>query len=236
MPFNIDFSWFYQAFPDMQIYFTRFWKIAQYISQGLGSTLLLFAFTILFSIPLGLFIALGAISKRKIMHGPIKFYIWVLRGTPLMLQLMFVYYVLPRFTGVRMDSFNACTLAFVLNYAAYFAEIFRAGIQSIEHGQFEAARALGFSNGQTMLHIIIPQTLSRVIPPIGNETITLVKDTSLASILAISEIMMRTRLKVASEANISAYLVPAVYYLLMTFVLTRIFTYLEKRTSASQLQ
>ncbi len=211
-----------------------FWRVSVNISDGLGVTLGLFALTLLFSIPLGLIISLGAISRFKPLAWLVKFYIWLLRGTPLLLQLLFVYFGLPLLFGLNIDNFAAAVIAFVLNYAAYFAEIFRAGIQSIDKGQFEAAKALGLSSGQTMWRVVIPQTISRILPPVGNESITLVKDTSLVSIIALSDIMHQTRTIVMREASVAAFVVAAVFYLVMTFVLTRLFDYLEKRFSKSE--
>ncbi len=211
-----------------------FWRVSVNISDGLGVTLGLFALTLLFSIPLGLIISLGAISRFKPLAWLVKFYIWLLRGTPLLLQLLFVYFGLPLLFGLNIDNFAAAVIAFVLNYAAYFAEIFRAGIQSIDKGQFEAAKALGLSSGQTMWRVVIPQTISRILPPVGNESITLVKDTSLVSIIALSDIMHQTRTIVMREASVAAFVVAAVFYLIMTFVLTRLFDYLEKRFSKSE--
>ena len=211
-----------------------FWRVSVNISDGLGVTLGLFALTLLFSIPLGLIISLGAISRFKPLAWLVKFYIWLLRGTPLLLQLLFVYFGLPLLFGLNIDNFAAAVVAFVLNYAAYFAEIFRAGIQSIDKGQFEAAKALGLSSGQTMWRVVIPQTISRILPPVGNESITLVKDTSLVSIIALSDIMHQTRTIVMREASVAAFVVAAVFYLVMTFVLTRLFDYLEKRFSKSE--
>ncbi|HIV02506.1 MAG TPA: amino acid ABC transporter permease [Candidatus Aphodoplasma excrementigallinarum] len=211
-----------------------FWRVSANISDGLGVTLGLFALTLLFSIPLGLIISLGAISRFKPIAWLVKFYIWLLRGTPLLLQLLFVYFGLPLLFGLNIDNFAAAVIAFVLNYAAYFAEIFRAGIQSIDKGQFEAAKALGLSSGQTMWRVVIPQTISRILPPVGNESITLVKDTSLVSIIALSDIMHQTRTIVMREASVAAFVVAAVFYLVMTFVLTKLFDYLEKRFSKSE--
>ena len=222
-----------------------FWRVSVNISDGLGVTLGLFALTLLFSIPLGLIISLGAISRFKPLSWLVKFYIWLLRGTPLLLQLLFVYFGLPLVFQLLFDYFNlplqfnidnftAAVIAFVLNYAAYFAEIFRAGIQSIDKGQFEAAKALGLSSGQTMWRVVIPQAISRILPPVGNESITLVKDTSLVSIIALSDLMHQTRTIVMREASVAAFVVAAVFYLVMTFVLTRLFDYLEKRFSKSE--
>lgn len=142
-----------------------FVQVAVNISGGLNVTLGLFGFTILLSIPLGLLVSLGAMSSFKPLSWLVKGYIWILRGTPLLLQLMFVYFGLPMLFQINIDNFTAAVIAFVLNYAAYFAEIFRAGIQSIDKGQFEAAKALGLSGVQTMWKIIIPQTVSRILPP-----------------------------------------------------------------------
>lgn len=211
-----------------------FIRVAANISSGLNVTLGLFGFTIIMSIPLGLLISLGAISRFRSLSSLVKGYIWILRGTPLLLQLMFIYFGLPMIFGLKIDNFSAAIIAFVLNYAAYFAEIFRAGIQSIDKGQFEAAKALGLSGAQTMWRIIIPQTVSRILPPVGNETITLIKDTSLVSIIALSDIMRQTYNIVMRETNVSAFVVPAVFYLVMTFVLTKLFDYLEKHFSKSE--
>ncbi len=212
-----------------------FLRVSVNISDGLGVTLGLFCFTLLFSIPLGLIISLGAISSFKPLNLLVKFYIWLLRGTPLLLQLLFVYFGLPLLFKWNIENFHAAVIAFVLNYAAYFAEIFRAGIQSIDKGQFEAAKALGLSGTQTMWRVIIPQTVSRILPPVGNEAITLVKDTSLVSIIALSDIMHQTRIIVMREANVSAFVVAAIFYLIMTFVLTKLFGYLEKHFAKSNL-
>lgn len=211
-----------------------FVQVAVNISGGLNVTLGLFGFTILLSIPLGLLVSLGAMSSFKPLSWLVKGYIWILRGTPLLLQLMFVYFGLPMLFQINIDNFTAAVIAFVLNYAAYFAEIFRAGIQSIDKGQFEAAKALGLSGVQTMCKIIIPQTVSRILPPVGNEAITLVKDTSLVSIIALSDIMRQTYNIVMRETNVAAFIVPAVFYLIMTFILTKLFDFLEKRFSRSE--
>ena len=139
--------------------------------EGLGITLEVFIITLALSLPLGLMLALARISNCKPLSFIVETYIWLMRGTPLMLQLLFVYYALPS-VGIKMSDMTAALLAFSLNYAAYFAEIFRSGIQSIERGQYEAAKCLGFSYIQTTRRIIIPQMIKRVLPPISNETIT----------------------------------------------------------------
>ena len=158
------------------------------LMRGLGQTLMLFALTLLFSLPLGLVFTLGSISKIPPLRWLSRIYIWLFRGTPLMLQLFFIYYGLP-FLGIAFDRTTSAVVTFVLNYAAYFAEIYRAGIQSIDRGQHEAAKTLGFTPWQTMRLIILPQTISRVIPPVCNETITLVKDTALVTAIGVGELL-----------------------------------------------
>ncbi|MDF2685450.1 MAG: amino acid transporter permease [Clostridia bacterium] len=193
-------------------------------------TVKIFILTIVLSLPLGLIFALGAISKYKFIRFLSKTYIWLLRGTPLMLQLFFVYFGLPSF-GIVLDRFSSAIVAFVLNYAAYFAEIYRGGIQSIEKGQYEAAKTLGFSRWQTMRYIIIPQTIKRIIPPVSNETITLIKDTALVAAIAVPELLKSAKDAVNRDVDTTAFFVAAGIYLFMTFLLTMLSRYLEKRFS-----
>ncbi len=204
------------------------------VADGLVVTLQLFAVTLVLSIPLGYLIAL--MRRSKIM--PVKWfasgYIWLLRGTPLLLQIFFVYFGLPyiKIGGFQFPALNnmvACIVAFTLNYAAYFGEIFRAGIESIDKGQYECAKALGFTGSQTMRKIIIPQMVRLVLPPVSNETITLVKDTALVSVVALNDIMRETQLKVSALSNVSPFIVAAVFYLVLTLILTVVFNHLEKR-------
>ncbi|MCI9627019.1 MAG: amino acid ABC transporter permease [Clostridia bacterium] len=196
--------------------------------KGLPVTLNLFAVTLVFSIPLGFFIALIRVSKVKILQMISAFYIWVIRGTPLLLQIFFIYFVLPTI-GIQLNNFLSAAVAFVLNYAAYFAEIFRSGIGAIDRGQYEGAKALGFTKRQTMGRIIIPQMVRIVLPPVSNETITLVKDTALVSIVSLADLMLTTKKMVNTLSNPMPFAVAAVFYLAMTFVLTVIFRALEKR-------
>ncbi|MDY4785387.1 MAG: amino acid ABC transporter permease [Pygmaiobacter massiliensis] len=205
-------------------------RIMPALMQGLGETLKLFLLTLVFALPLGMMFTLGNISRVPPLRWLSRLYIWVFRGTPLMLQLFFVYYGLP-FLGLRFERFPAAVLTFVLNYAAYFAEIYRAGIQSIDRGQHEAARTLGFTPWQTMRFIIIPQTVSRVIPPVCNETITLVKDTALVTAIGVGELLKAAQGAVNRDVNITGYVLAALIYLLLTFVLTVMYERLEKRFS-----
>ena len=199
--------------------------------EGTVVTLKMFFVTIVLSLPLGLGLALGRISRYSWLQRFIGMYIWLFRGTPLMLQLLFVYFALPLipYVGVKLSDFSAAMLAFVLNYAAYFAEIFRAGIQSIEKGQYEVAKVLGMNYVQTMRRIVLPQVIRRVLPPISNETITLVKDTSLIYVLAMDDLLRTARALVQRDFSTTPFLVAAVFYLVMTLVLTWGFQWLEKR-------
>lgn len=201
--------------------------------EGTTATLKMFFITIILSIPLGLLLALGRMSSNRSLRSGIATYIWVMRGTPLMLQLLFVYFGLPfvPVIGVRLDDFPAALLAFSLNYAAYFAEIFRAGIQAIDKGQYEAARSLGMTYPQTMRRIVLPQVIRHVLPPVSNETITLVKDTSLIYVLAMNDLLRTTRSLVQRDFNIMPFVVAGIFYLLMTLVLTVMFEKLEKKYS-----
>ena len=179
-----------------------------------------FIITIVLSIPLGILLSLGRVSGIKPLQALIGGYVWILRGSPLMLQIFFVYFVLPS-VGIRLPDFESAIVAFVLNYAAYFCEIFRAGIQAIPAGQYEAAHTLGMNYVQTMRRIILPQVIRIILPPISNETITLVKDTSL----------VYARNLVQRDFSITPFIVAAVFYLLATLILTLVFERLEKRFS-----
>ena len=194
--------------------------------EGTETTLQIFLITLVLSIPLGMIVSLARLSPLKLISRLMELYIWVMRGTPLMLQLLFVYFALPMI-GLKFSDLTAALLAFTLNYAAYFAEIFRAGIQSISRGQYEAAKTLGMSYQQTMIRIILPQVIRRVLPPISNETINLVKDTSLIYILAMNDLLRVARTIVQREFDMTPFVIAAVFYLAMTFVLTYAFKRLE---------
>lgn len=204
-------------------------RILPNMFAGLGVSAQIFLITIVLSLPIGILLALVRISKVAGFRKLAEIYIYVMRGTPLMLQIMFIYYGLPLMLNVQISDFPAAILAFVANYAAYFAEIFRGGIQSIPKGQYEGAKVLGFTYRQTMWHIVLPQVVKRVIPPLGNETITLLKDTSLVYILAMNDLMRVTRAFVQRDFDTMPFLVAAVFYLVCTAILTKILTYVEKR-------
>jgi polar amino acid transport system permease protein len=205
-------------------------SIVGFILQGTGITLKVYFVTILFSIPLGILFALGKLSPFRPLRYLLEAYTWVFRGTPLLLQLFFAYFGLPVF-GIEFDPITAAYVTFVFNYGAYFTEIFRAGIQSIDIGQYEAAKALGMNYPQTMRRIILPQATKVILPPMGNEAINLIKDTALCAALSIPEILRNAKVTVARDFNIEAYFVAAALYLIFTFLIIRVFRYLEKRVS-----
>ena len=202
-------------------------RILPNMFAGLGVSAQIFLITIVLSLPIGILLALVRISKVAVFRKLAEIYIYVMRGTPLMLQIMFIYYGLPLMLNVQISDFPAAILAFVANYAAYFAEIFRAGIQDIGRGQYEAAKTLGMTYPQTMRRIIIPQMIRHVLPPISNETINLVKDTSLIYILAMNDLLRVARTIVQREFDMTPFVIAGVFYLVMTFVLTWAFKKLE---------
>lgn len=201
--------------------------------QGSSVTLQVFLITFLFAVPMGLALALIRISRFALLSALVNGYIWLMRGTPLMLQMLFIYFALPFIPviGVRLPDFPSAIVAFVLNYSAYFAEIFRAGIQSIDRGQYEGAKVLGLTYPQTMRRIVLPQVLKRILPPMSNETITLVKDTSLIYVLAMNDLLRAARGIVQRDFTTMPFVVAAAFYLLMTLMLTYGFQRLEKKYS-----
>ncbi len=198
------------------------------ILQGAQVTLEIFFVTLILSLPIGALAALGRISSIAPIRYLMELYVWIMRGTPLMLQLLFVYFALPM-VGIMLPDVAAALLAFTLNYAAYFAEVFRAGIQAIPRGQYEAAKALGLKHWQMMRYIIFPQVLRVVLPPISNETINLVKDTSLIYILAMNDLLRVARTIVQREFDMTPFVIAGAFYLGMTAILTWIFKKLEQR-------
>lgn len=206
------------------------WPLLSQMLPGIIMAGKLFVLSLIFSIPLGVLLAMGRLSDLKAISGTVKFYIWIVRGTPLMLQLIFVYFGLDNF-GVGLDRFSAAVITFVLNYAAYFAEIFRAGIQSIDRSQYEGAQVLGLNYWQMMLRIILPQTIKRVLPPVASEVINLVKDTSLAQVIGVIEIFTLVRITAARDFVVYPFVMAAFFYLSMTYLITKIFNRVEKSYS-----
>lgn len=203
--------------------------ITSYILQGAVISLKIYAVTIVLSIPLGVICAMGKLSKIKPLVWLLELYTWVFRGTPLLLQLFFVYFGVPLIFGINLPAELAAYITFVINYGAYFTEIFRGGIQSIDKGQYEAAKALGMNYRTTMRRIIIPQAIKVVLPPTGNEGVTLIKDTALCSVIALNDILRNSKAMVSKYASIEGFFVAAILYLLMTFVIINVFKYIEKR-------
>ncbi|MDR0570528.1 MAG: amino acid ABC transporter permease [Clostridiales Family XIII bacterium] len=206
-------------------------KITFFIMKGTGVTLQIYVVTLVFSIPLGIICAIGKISRFKALRAVIWAYTWLFRGTPLLLQLVFFYYGLTAMTGgyIQLKPLSAAFMAFSINYGAYFTEIFRSGIQSVSKGQYEAAKALGMSPWQTMRRVVLPQAVKVVLPPMGNEAITLIKDTALCSVITVTEILRNSQVTVARDARVDSFLVAAAIYLCLTFAIMQVFRVLEKR-------
>jgi len=209
----------------------EFVKVTLDLFEGFGISLLIFLITLLFSLPLGLVITFGSMSKIKFIKYIVKGFVWIIRGTPLMLQIIIVFYGPGLWLDVSIKNFRftAVIIAFVINYACYFSEIYRGGIESISKGQYEAGYVLGMNKGQVFFKVILPQVIKRIIPSISNEVITLVKDTSLARVIAIIELI-----KVAEEVSrITGALWPLLYtglfYLIFSGLLTILFNKIEKK-------
>ena len=209
-------------------------QIVKQLFGSMGITMEIFFVTLVTSLILGLGLALVRMSKNRILSLIAKFYISVMRGTPLMLQLLVVYFGPFFIFGIQITSsyrLKAVLIGFALNYAAYFAEIYRSGIEAIPVGQYEAARLLGYSKTQTFVHIVMPQVIKRIIPPVANETITLVKDTSLAFTLAVAEVFTVTKQLVASQSSVVPFIVAGIFYYVFNLIVAVFFDYLEKKLS-----
>ncbi|MFR4996870.1 amino acid ABC transporter permease [Clostridium sp.] len=198
--------------------------------QGFGTTLKIFILTLIMSIPLGLIIALGRISKFGFIRWITGIYVLIMRGTPLMLQIIFIFFGLP-LLEISIARFPAAILALVLNYGAYFAEIFRSGIQSIDKGQYEGAYVLGLSNKDIFFRIILPQAFKRILPPISNEIITLVKDTALIYVVGLDELLKVGTIALNRTASLFPLVMVGAIYLLFIGLLTKILSSIEKKFS-----
>ncbi len=221
----------------------KFVDITVSLFEGFGTTLALFALTLLFAIPLGLLFAFGSMSKFKPLKYFVKGIIWIIRGTPLMLQILVVSF-LPMMLGVAAKNianslnitmsalnFTFVSIAFVINYAAYFSEIFRAGIESIPKGQYEAGQVLGLSKTQIFFKVIFMQVVKRIVPPMSNEIITLVKDTALAQVLGVIDLLTAAKHAVNHYVILTPFLGAAVFYLVFNGILTLLFGLVEKKLS-----
>ena len=202
------------------------------LGQGFGVTLQIFFLTLVGSLPLGVVVALARMSRVKPIAWIMKFYISVMRGTPLMLQMFFISFAPYYIFGIPLSmesKFSATIVAFIINYAAYFAEIYRSGIQSIPRGQYEAAEVLGYSRFQTFMKIVLPQVIKRILPAMGNEIITLVKDTSLAFAIGVAEMFSTAKALVASQVSMLPFVFAAVFYWVFNFVVEVVLGRVEKK-------
>ena len=201
------------------------------MSEGLGKTCAIFALTLLFSLPLGMVVALLRMSRNKVVSAITRFFITILRGTPLMLQLLAVtygpYYLFG--AGVSRNKLIPVVIAFSINYAAYFAEIYRGGIESIPVGQYEAATVLGYTKFQTFMRIILPQVIKRILPSVTNEIVTLVKDTSIAFTVSYQEMFTIGKQIANSQTSFVPFVVAGVFYYVLNFVVDRVMGRVEKR-------
>lgn len=203
--------------------------------KGFLATIRLFAETLIFSLPLGLLISFGSMSRHAVIRMPVRFVIWVVRGTPLMLQLLVIYYGpgiifnTPFWNDLGNGRFIAALVAFVINYSCYFSEIYRGGIQSIDVGQYEAGQVLGMSKSQIFFKVVLLQVVKRIVPPISNEIITLVKDTSLARVIAVYEIIWEGQSFIKGAGIIWPLFYTGVFYLIFSGLLTMLFAYIEKK-------
>ena len=214
-----------------------FWTVTQSLISGLGTATQLFALTLLFGLPLGLVIAFGSMSKWRPLKAVVDVIVWIIRGTPLMLQLIIIYYG----PGLWLDSniwgggssgrMTACVIAFVINYSCYFSVIYRGGIQGVPVGQREAAEVLGFTKPQIFFKVTLLQMIKRIVPPMSNEIITLVKDTSLARIIAITELIKAGESYIKSAGIIWPLFYTGLFYLVFVGILTIVFNLIERKLS-----
>ena len=198
-----------------------FWIVTQSLLSGLATTFEIFILTLIFALPLGLILAFGLLSKFTPLKRLVQILVWIIRGTPLMLQLMVVYFGPYYLFGMKVTAtyrFYAVIIGFALNYAAYFAEIYRGGIESMPQGQYEAAKILGYTKAQTFIRIILPQVIKRILPAITNETITLVKDTSLAFTIGVTEMFTMAKALASGQVSMLPYAFAALFYYILNLV------------------
>ena len=209
-------------------------KIFSQLTGGMWISIQIFFVTLIFSLPLGLFISFGRMSKNPVIRTIVKFYISVMRGTPLLLQLMVVYfgpYYLFKIKVGNNYRLWAAFIGFVINYAAYFAEIYRSGIQSMPNGQYEAAKLLGYSRSQTFFRIILPQVIKRILPSVTNEVITLVKDTSLAFTISVLEMFSMAKALASAQTSMIPFVAAGLFYYIFNLVVAVVMEWIEKKLS-----
>lgn len=204
------------------------------LTEGFLVSLQIFFFTIAGAVPLGVVVALGRMSRVAPLRWIVRIYISIMRGTPLMLQMFAIYFAPYYLFGIQLtpdSKWQATIAAFIVNYAAYFAEIYRSGLQSIPRGQYEAAEVLGYSRAQTFCYIVLPQVVKRILPAMGNEIITLVKDTSLAFSIGVAEMFSTAKALVASQVSMVPFAVAAVFYWVFNFLVELVLAAAEKKLS-----
>ncbi len=210
----------------------NFQQISLQLLEGFGTTCLLFALTLVAAIPLGLVVAFGSMSKFKPLKYLTKGFVWVIRGTPLMLQIFVVFYIPSLVMDIPMRSRElAVLIAFIINYSCYFSEIYRGGIEGISQGQYEAGDVLGLKKSQTFMVIVLPQVIKRIVPPMSNEIITLVKDTSLARVIGVIELIRAAEKILSGYGLIWPLFYSGAFYLIFVGILTILFNYIEKKLS-----
>ena len=208
------------------------WSVTVSLLEGFGVTCLIFLLTLLIALPLGLVISFGSTSKYKAVSYPVKFLVWIVRGTPLMLQILIFFYAPGLLFGWHgMERFTTIIVAFSINYACYFSEIYRSGFQSVPRGQYEAGQVLGMTKTQIFFRVVLFQVVRRILPPMGTEIITLVKDTSLARIITVHEILQIAFSRYVSKGIIWPLFYTGAFYLIFVGILTVIFHFLEKKMS-----
>ena len=212
-------------------------QIMKQLAGGMGTSIEIFTVTLLVSLPLGLLISFGRMSKNPVLRAAVKFYISIMRGTPLMLQLMVVYFGPYYLFGIRVGNgyrLWAAFIGFAVNYAAYFAEIYRSGIQSMPAGQYEAAKLLGYTKYQTFFRIIFPQVVKRILPSITNEVITLVKDTSLAFTISVMEMFTVAKALASSQVSMVPFVAAGLFYYIFNLLVASFMEYAEKKMNDYQ--
>ena len=207
-----------------------FQQISLNLLEGFGKTCMLFGLTLVAAIPLGLIIAFGSMSKFKPLQYLTKCFVWVIRGTPLMLQIFVVFYIPSYVFDIPMESRElAVLIAFIINYACYFSEIYRGGIEGISKGQYEAGEVLGMKKRQTFMYVVLPQVIKRIVPPMSNEIITLVKDTSLARVIGVIEVIRASEKILSNHGLIWPLFYAGAFYLIFNGILSVLFNYIEKK-------
>ncbi|MCR4726297.1 MAG: amino acid ABC transporter permease [Clostridia bacterium] len=212
-----------------------FIEVTKQLLSGFGTTCLLFILTLVFALPLGLIVCFGSMTRFKPLRYLTRAFVWIIRGTPLMLQLFVVFYVpgmlfdSPIFATIENGRFVAALIAFVINYACYFSEIYRGGIESISKGQYEACSVLGMTKTQTFFHVVLPQVVKRIIPPMSNEIITLVKDTSLARVISVIDVIFAAEMILSLKALLWPLFYAGAFYLVFNGILTLLFRFIERK-------